>query len=273
MQIGIVGLGRMGGNIARRLMKAGHTCVVYDANPKPGESYYITNIHNPSVEVHLPPKDKANGTAMVVAPGGGHSKVMWTLEGTKIADWLNELGIAAIVLKYRLMGTPNYHYSVEGEALQDTLRAVRITRANAKEWNITPNRVGIFGFSAGGALAALAIMRNDSGKPSDPDSIEHESSRPDFVGMVYPGWGPMDIAIPKDAPPTFLTSAGKDDAFHAKQTVEFYTALFNAGIPAELHIYGHGGHGKAINSRDGIPFGTWHIRFKEWLADLGYLKR
>lgn len=242
-------------------------------DPKPGQGYTIKNIHNPLIEVHLPPADKATGTAIVVAPGGGHNQVVWTSEGTKIATWLNSLGIAAVVLKYRLQFTPGYKYTVEGEALQDTQRALRITRLHAKEWGVQPNRVGILGFSAGGALAALAAMRYDSGKPTASDPIEKEGSRPDFVGMVYPGWGPMNIAIPKDAPPTFLTSAGSDDQFHAKQSVEFYNALFMAGIPAEIHIYSHGGHGGAVSPRNGIPFGTWHIRFEEWLADLGYTKK
>src|SRR5579871_5933552 len=247
--------------------------ILVPPNPKPGEHYSIKNIHNPMIEVHLPPADKANGTAIVVAPGGGHSQVVWFSEGLQIADWLNSQGIVVAVLKYRLAQTPGYHYTVEGEALQDTQRAIRIVRSRAKEWGINPSRVGILGFSAGGALAALATMRYDSGKPGATDPIEQQSCRPDFVGMVYAGWGPMNISIPKDAPPTFLTSAGLDDAFHAKQTVEFYNALFSAGIPAELHIYGHGGHGGGIGARNGIPFGTWHKRFEEWMADLGYLKK
>ncbi len=242
-------------------------------NPKPGGYYSIKNIHNPIIEIHLPPADKATGAILVVAPGGGHSQVVWTTEGLQIADWLNQQGIAAAVLKYRLAKTPNYSYTVEGEALQDTQRAIRIVRAHAKEWGVRSDRVGILGFSAGGALAALAAMRYDSGKPDATDPIERQSSRPDYVGMVYAGWSPMDIVIPKDAPPTFLTSAGKDDAFHARQTVEFYNALFAAGIPAELHIYGHGGHGGGISSRKGVPFGTWHTRFLEWMTDLGYLKK
>lgn len=255
------------------LKGAGEKEITVPAEPKPGEHYSIKNVHNPSIEVHLPPADKANGTAIVVAPGGGHTQIVWFTEGLQIADWLNSLGIAAIILKYRLAGTPNYHYTVEGEALQDTQRAIRIVRSQAKAWNIQPDRVGILGFSAGGALAALAAMRFDSGKPGDSDPIEQQSCRPDFVGMVYAGWGPMNIAIPTNAPPTFLTSAGSDDQFHAKQTVEFYNALFMAGIPAELHIYGHGGHGGGISERKGIPFGTWHSRFQEWMADLGYLKK
>jgi endo-1,4-beta-xylanase len=244
------------------------------ANPQPGERIRsIKNVHTPSIEVHLAPADTANGAAVIVAPGGGHSVLVWDSEGTRIATWLNSIGISAFILKYRLAFTPGYHYTVEGEALQDTQRAIRIVRSRAQEWKIDPNRVGFLGFSAGGALAALADIRFDRGKPSSADPIDHESCRPDFVGLVYAGWGPMDITAPKDAAPAFLTSAGIDDEFHARETVDFYRSLDKVGVPAELHIYAHGGHGGAISTRNGIPFGTWHIRFQEWMADLGVLKK
>jgi acetyl esterase/lipase len=116
-------------------------------------------------------------------------------------------------------------------------------------------------------------MRNDAGKPTASDPIERQGCRPDFVALVYAGWSPMYFSIPSDAGPAFLTSAGKDDEFHAKQTVEYYNLLFTAGVEAELHIYGHGGHGGAISERKGIPFGTWQVRFEEWMADLKLLKK
>lgn len=247
--------------------------ILAPADAKPGQRINsIKNVHNPSIEVRLPAADKANGCAIVVAPGGGHSQLVWGSEGTDIAEWLNGFGVTVFILKYRLAQTPNYQYTVEGEALQDTQRAVRIVRARAKEWGVDPNRVGILGFSAGGALGALAGIRFDRGKPDATDPIDRQSCRPDFISLVYPGWAPMDITAPKDACPAFLTSAGIDDQFHARQTVEFYNALFAVGVPADLHIYSHGGHGGGIRSRNGIPFGTWHIRFQEWLTDLGMMK-
>jgi hypothetical protein len=242
-------------------------------DPKPGQRIKsIKNVHKPSIEAHFPPADKAVGTAIIVAPGGGHRQLVWGSEGTDIAAWLNEIGVTAVILKYRLAQTPGYKYSVEKEALEDTQRAIRMVRAHAKEWRITPSRVGILGFSAGGALAAYADIRFDRGQATSPDPIDRQSCRPDFVGLVYPGWGRMDTEVPKDAAPAFLASAGLDDAFHARQTVEFHNMLFRAGIPSDLHIYSHGGHGGAISNRKGIPFGTWHIRFQDWLVDLGMLK-
>jgi endo-1,4-beta-xylanase len=244
-------------------------------NVKPGDRLNsIVNVHNPSIEVHLPPADKAVGTAMIVAPGGGHRQLVWGSEGTDIAKWLNDLGVAAFILKYRLAFTPNYQYTVEGEALADTQRAIRIVRSRAAEFGVKPERIGVLGFSAGGALAALADIRFDRGNSASTDPIEQASCRPDFIGLVYPGWNKaMDITAPKDAAPAFLTSAGLDDASHAVQTVDFYNSLFKVGVPVELHIYSHGGHGKAINARDGMPFGAWHVRMQDWMADLGMLKR
>jgi acetyl esterase/lipase len=227
----------------------------------------VVNIHNPSLEVHLAPADKANGMAVIVAAGGGNTTCNVGPEGTAIADWLNGLGIHAFIERYRLRP-----YSSVTDALADTQRCFRVIRANAKEWGVDPKRIGIMGFSAGGEQSALVALNFDEGKADAADPIERFSCRPDFTVLIYAGWRNVDLsAVPKNAPPAFLVSAGLDDASHALRTVEFYNAYFKAKVPVELHIYGHGGHGGGISPRKGIPFGTWHQRFIEWAKDQGYM--
>jgi acetyl esterase/lipase len=236
---------------------------------QPGRVQSVENIHNPSIEVHLAPAAKNTGMAVVVAAGGGNKTCNVGSEGTDIAQWLNGLGINAFIERYRLRP-----YDSTKDALADTQRSIRMVRAHAKEWGVDPRRVGIMGFSAGGEQAAWVTLKFDAGDPQASDPVERESCRPDFSVLVYAGWQRMDLShIPKNAPPTFLTSAGIDDAFHARQTVEFYDALFKANIPVELHIYGHGGHGGGIGLRKGIPLGTWPARFVEWAKDLGFMER
>ena len=224
----------------------------------------VDNIHNPSIEVHLAPVDKANGMAVVVAAGGGN-KTLWVgPEGVDIANWLNGLGVHAFVERYRLQP-----YDSTVDAVADTQRSIRMVRAHAAEWGVDARRVGIMGFSAGGEQAAWVTLKFDDGDAKAEDPVERVSCRPDFSVLIYPGWKRMDYEpVPKNTPPTFITCAGVDDAFHAKQSVEFYMALFSAKIPVEMHLYGHGGHGGSIDPRKGIPFGTWPARFVEWAKDL-----
>jgi acetyl esterase/lipase len=234
-----------------------HNCnereVVTPTKDDPSRIQKVVNIHNPSIELHL--ASKPNGLAMILAAGGGNTELNVGTEGTDVAKWLNGLGISAFILRYRLRP-----YNSATDALADTAQSIRMVRAHAKEWGVDPARIGIMGFSAGGEQAARLVLNFDA------------DSRPDVAVLVYAGWGKLDMSqVPKNAPPTFLTSAGIDDAFHARETVEFYTALFNVGIPVELHIYGHGGHANGIRPRNGIPFGTWHYRFVDWITDLGLM--
>lgn len=236
---------------------------------QPGFVQSLTNIHNPSIEIHLAPPEKANGLAIIVAAGGGNTTLNVGPEGTDIAVWLNSLGVSAFVERYRLRP-----YSSAVDALADTQRSFRLIRANAKQWNVDPKRIGIMGFSAGGEQAARVAMNFDAGNPEASDPFDRQSCRPDFTVLVYAGWAkPFDLSrIPKDAPPAFCTVAGVDDYFHSSETTDFTYAWLNAKIPVELHIYGHGGHGGGIKPRNGIPLGTWQNRFVEWITDLGMMK-
>src|SRR6185295_8692455 len=238
--------------------------VVYLSKGAEPRVLHIDNIHNPSIEPHLAPADKANGSAVIVVAGGGN-KTLWVgPEGVDVANWLNGLGVHAFVERHRLQP-----YDSTVDAVADTQRSIRMVRAHAAEWGVDPKRVGVMGFSAGGEQAAWVTLKFDKGDPKAEDPVERESCRPDFSVLIYPGWKRMDLdVVAKDTPPSFITSAGVDDAFHARQSVEFFTALFNAKIPAEIHIYGHGGHGGSIDPRKGIPFGTWPARFVEWAKDL-----
>lgn len=177
------------------------------------------------------------------------------------------------VHRYRL--TP--HGSAT-DALGDTQRAMHEVRAHAKEWKIDPAKIGHIGFAAGGEKTARLALTFDAGDPDAVDPIDRISSRPDWIVLVYPGWVPGTLnmeKVPKNPPPTFLVCAGTGDVFHAKQTVEFYNALFEVGrsmkpkpLNIEMQLYGEGKHAGAISPRQGIPFGTWHLRLAEWADEL-----
>jgi endo-1,4-beta-xylanase len=230
----------------------------------------ITYVAQPTITVFLPPKEKANGMAIVVAPGGGHAFLSIDLEGYSLAHWLNSKGIAAFVLKYRLAKTPNSRYTVEGHALPDSWRAIRMVRSRAAEWGIDPTRVGFMCFSAGGELAAMVETRFDAGNSAATDPIDRMSSRPDFTAIIYPGFRPGTITVPKDAPPAFLVCA-HDDPSHVVTTVNLYLDLQKQGISSEMHIYSSGGHGFGIRESH-KPSATWDDRMLEWMADRKFLK-
>jgi endo-1,4-beta-xylanase len=230
----------------------------------------FTVVHYPSMYVFLPPKEKANGAAMVVAPGGGHSQLVIDKEGWEIADWLNRNGIAAFVLKYRLARAPGSHYTVAGEALADSARAMRTVRSRAAEWGVDPGRIGFIGFSAGGELAALIETRFDAGNPAAADPIDRASSRPDFAAAIYPGFKPGSITVPKDAPPTFLMCTDEDRS-HVVTTVNLYLDLEKQGVPSEMHIYASGAHGVGMRP-SALPVATWPDRLRDWMLDRKLIK-
>jgi hypothetical protein len=152
------------------------------AEPEKTEGSNVCNIHNPTITPFVPAADKSTGTAVIICPGGGHSKLCLGHEGYALAEWFRDHGIAAFVLKYRLAREKGSTYTIQDHAMADTRRAIRLIRSRAAEWHIQPDRLGILGFSAGGELAAFAAMKNDPGQKDAADPIEQQSSRPDFQG-------------------------------------------------------------------------------------------
>jgi acetyl esterase/lipase len=242
-------------------------------NPVTDGFHRVKNIHSPSLTVFLPPKNIANGAAFVISPGGGHNYLVMDLEGANVAHRLNQMGIAAFVLKSRLAHTPNFNYRVDVESLQDAQRAIRTLRSRAKEWNLNPEKIGMMGFSAGGEISGLVETRFDSGKPDAADPVDRFSSRPDVAVLGYPGVKPATTPVPKNAPPTFLVVNNDDNL--APASAEFYLALRKAGVPAELLIFNRGGHGFGMTGRNAefksLPVSTWPDRLQEWLKDIGFI--
>ena len=253
----------------------GKTAKEIDEPPAADHGYLrVTGIHKPSLTVYLPPADKATGAAMIIAPGGGHRFLNFDQEGTYVAEYLNSIGVAGFVLKYRLAHEPESTYKVEAHALADAQRAIRLLRSRASEFHINPTRVGIMGFSAGGEVATLAATRFDAGKPDAPDPIDRLSSRPDFDALIYPGIRADTYTIPKDMPVTFMLCADNDSGPSAA-LAGLYPMLKAAHIQTELHVYATGGHGFGINpnTKSVAPVATtWQLRLGDWLKTIGMLK-
>lgn len=244
---------------------------------------------NPKITIYLP-KERNTGTGVLVFPGGSYAFLAMDHEGRQIADWLNNLGVAAFVVQYRYAP---YHHPVE---INDAKRAIRYVRSHAPEFKIAPERIGVWGFSAGGHLASTLGTHYDSGNSSSPDPIERVSSRPDFMVLAYPVIDPLgpagkgsfenllgkdsdpalvrelsnDLHVNAQTPPTFLMAAGDDDAVSPECALSFYSALLKAGVPAELHMYQSGGHGFGLGSTN-PRVSSWSQRLAEWLRDRGLL--
>lgn len=236
---------------------------------KPGDSLKVSNIHNPSLTVYLPSKEKATGAAMIIAPGGGHRFLSIDTEGTNVAEWLNGIGVAAFVLKYRLAREADSPYKVEQHPFADVQRAIRMVRARAAEWNVKPDKVGVMGFSAGGEVAVLASTKFDAGQAGSADLIERQSSRPDYQVLIYPGIRAETVNVTKDTPPTFMLCADNDKG-PSLAIPALYLALKKAWVPAELHIYNSGGHGFGYRP-NAMPVirSTWVLRLQDWMSDVG----
>ena len=231
----------------------------------------VTNVHNPSLIPYLPPKEKATGVAVLVFPGGGHRNLAIGHEGYNVGEWLAERGVAAFVVKYRLAREPGSTYKIEGEALADTLRAIRTVRARAKEWNVNPDAVGVLGFSAGAELAALAAMRMEGGAEGSADPIDRQSARPNFQALIYPGQSGK-IHPTKESPPAFLAAGNLDRPDISEGLAEVYLRFKRAGVAAELHVYGKTGHGFGLRAANKPPAGECPEQFMRWVSNLGLIK-
>lgn len=253
----------------------------------------LSLVQEPNIAVYLPPKRIATGQAVVVCPGGGYGVLAYDWEGTSVAKWLNSKGVAAVVLKYRL---PNAKSNVTPHLspLMDAKRAIRMVRAHAPQWNIQASKVGVMGFSAGGHLASTLGTHFDAGNTAAADSVERQSSRPDFMVLVYPvitmdkqythsgsrsnliGANPApelvqlysnELQVSKATPPTFIVHSTDDKGVPVENSLLFYQALKAKEVPAEMHVYPYGGHGFGLATGRGY-LESWPDRCLDWLRSL-----
>lgn len=247
----------------------------------------------PELSIYLPASG-ATGTGVVICPGGGYQNLSMEKEGSLIAEWLNKLGVAGFVLKYRL--GPRYHHPA---MLQDAQRAIRTVRLRAAEFGLDPARIGIWGFSAGGHLASTAATHFDGGDPAGAEPVARISSRPDFAILAYPvitmdlaythrgsrnnllGPNPdpklveslsNELQVTAQTPPTFLFHTTADATVPVENSVNFYLALRKAKVPAEMHIYERGEHGVGLAPQDPV-LSTWPDRLAAWLRIRGLLTK
>jgi acetyl esterase/lipase len=233
--------------------------------PEQAASYWVKNINNPSLTVFLPPKEKANGAAVVICPGGGFRELVFGAEGVDPAKYFNNLGVAAFVLKYRLFRETNSPYTAESPH-EDGLRAMRLVRSRAAEWGIDTNRIGMIGYSAGGEVVSLTTFGATDGLTNTTDTIDQASGRPDFIMEIYPG--PLGVpGVLTNPPPAFLLCAD-DDRFHAVVVTDLLEKYRQAKVPAELHLYAKGGHGFNQGQRSKLAtIHDWPQRLTDWLGD------
>lgn len=250
------------------------------------------DIDIPKLLIFAPNKQITTGTGVVICPGGGYAHLAMEKEGTDVAKWLNGRGVAGFVLQYRL--GPKYHHPVE---LYDAQRAIRYVRSHAAQYGIAPDRIGIWGFSAGGHLASTTGTHFDSGDPNAADPIDRAGSRPDFMILSYPvitlvgpkthlgskknllGDNPDpelarslsgELQVTAQTPPTFLFTTNGDTGVPAENSIDFFLAMRKAGVPGELHVYQNGPHGVGLAPDDPI-LSSWPERLDAWLRVRGLL--
>ncbi len=254
----------------------------------------IRDVTEPTIKIYFPPKVKANGTAMLICPGGGYVRLAMPDEGYAVANWLKSIGITAVVLKYRLPSDSIMENKAIGP-LEDAQEAMRIIRRHSKEWGLNPRKIGVMGFSAGGHVASsLCTHYNEKVYKSDTTS-----ARPDFSVLVYPvismregithmgsrihllGKSPdtslvehfsNELQVTKNTPPAFLVQAENDKTVPVQNSIDYFLALKKFNIPAELHIYEKGGHGFGLaKNRHNETESNWPKTCENWMKMMGLL--
>ena len=248
----------------------------------------------PIITPYLPPVGTANGTAVVIFPGGGYQHLSMQKEGSDVANWLAGAGVTTFVVRYRL--GPRYRHPT---MLGDAQRAIRTVRARAAEWSVDPRRLGVIGFSAGGHLASTTGTHFDAGNASSTDPIERASARPDFMLLIYPVITMRDslthagsrrnligveaapelvrlmsneTRVSRETPPTFLVHSTDDKAVPVENSLLFYEALKRNGVQAEMHVFEHGGHGFGLAPRDPV-LSAWTTMCEAWMRRHGWLTK
>ncbi len=261
--------------------------VVFDAD-KANELIEATKVHprghilfvdTPTVTVYRAPEESANGSAVVICPGGGYNVLAWQHEGVELAEWFNSIGVTAFILKYRVPRRipDNIHW----EPMQDVQRAIRLVRHRAKNYGIDAERIGVLGFSAGGHLAIMSGVQYNTKCYEPIDEIDKVSARPDFVCPIYAAYladGYKDnvaelgalVTVTEDTPPMFMAVTW-DDKMRGAQSGLLLSRLKEHNVPAELHVYQDGGHGYGIRQH-GHPVSKWHHHLAAWLDSNSYFK-
>jgi acetyl esterase/lipase len=241
--------------------------------PEEAKDYWVRTINNPSITVFRPPEGKANGCAVVIAPGGGFRELVFNAEGKQPAEFLNTLGVTAFALKYRLPKQKGSPYDMS-HPQQDAHRALRLVRAHAAEFGIDPGRVGMLGFSVGGTLVFLTAFDAGPGHPDAPDPVDRLSGRPDFEMIIYPGEGNLlPKEIPPDTSPAFLLAANDDEYGCDKVTLALLEKFRAAKVSVEAHFIAQGKHAFNMGERSTYAaINHWPDRMADWLKDRGLLR-
>ncbi len=240
--------------------------------PELAKDWWVRNINNPSLTVFLPSKEKANGTAVIICPGGGHMNLVYNAEGVDAAKYFTNLGVTAFVLKYRLYKQDSSIYTIENTK-QDIFRAMRLVRSKAKDFNIDTSRIGVMGFSAGGEVAGWVSYHYNEQHTASNDNVDALNARPAFTILIYPGPAVVADPITLPMPPVFMLAAS-DDSCCSEPIVKLLAIYRQQKVSAEVHLYAQGSHAFNMGYRSQLAtLKSWPQRLTDWLTDNNWLKK